>query len=221
MQRISKTIFLAGLISLTSTFSSVSAQSTDWQGVYAQVGTGYQMYATGTTSGDLGSLGVYEDNRFNSASFTNNSAALNLAAGYNFALTPSFVLGLGIDYNPLSTSYSKSSVYYPSINRSFDNKWRALNTYSIFFSPGWAIDNTKLVYAKVGYAASQRQTTVMTYNFAGYSLGLGYRQFIHKKIYAFGEINYADYGNHALRPGVTGTQNLTSFNALLGIGYQF
>lgn len=62
---------------------------------------------------------------------------------------------------------------------------------------------------------------VQTYDFTGYSLGLGYKQFIYKQLYAFGEVNYADYGTTSNSRNSSGTQSLNGLNVLIGVGYKF
>lgn len=195
------------------------AQATHWQGLFGQVGVGYQQHQMKTTSGTRSTTGG--DYFFTGDSSSTNSFGLNLSGGYSLALSDSFLLGLGVDYSPLSTPYADFQAYYPERDVTARGKWRILNSYSIFITPGWAIDDSKLAYAKLGYAAAQKQTTVKTYNMSGWTVGLGYKQFIHKQLYAFGELNYADYGNIANRPGFSGSSKVTAFNVLLGLGYKF
>jgi len=87
-------------------------------------------------------------------------------------------------------------------------------------------------------------TTAGTYDNStagGYMIGLGYKQIITEGLYAFGEFNYMGYGtlkqgftsngNSASKSGegfsnasttnVSTSQNLTSFQILVGIGYAF
>lgn len=192
------------------------AQANSWQGFYGQVGTGYQQYTAPSFSG------VYRDvSPFTIDSSSDQSVALNLSAGFNYAFGNSFLLGLGAEYSPLTTSYSPYYAFYPTLNVSGTSQWRIKNTYNVFLSPGWAIDDTKLVYAKIGITGTQKQTELQTYSFTGYSLGLGYKQFIYKQLYAFGEVNYADYGTSSNNRTSTFTQSLNGLNVLIGVGYKF
>jgi opacity protein-like surface antigen len=213
-----KFVVLSALMTIfgTMAFSPVWAQASSWQGFYGQVGTGFQQYNAPSTSGVNSGVNFFTIDSANS-----QSMALNLSAGFNYAFGSSFVLGLGAEYSPLTTSFTPYSYAYPALNVTGTSQWRIQNTYNVFLSPGWAIDDTKLVYAKVGITGTQKQTTVQTYDFTGYSLGLGYKQFIYKQLYAFGEVNYADYGTSSNSRTSSGTQSLNGLNVLIGVGYKF
>ncbi len=92
-------------------------------------------------------------------------------------------------------------------------------------SPALAIDKTKLAYLKVGYTGMSAQTTALdniqdTYNFSGYSLGIGYKQIILGGLYGFAESNYSSYGSKNLSE-TTGNLKPKTMNVLLGLGYRF
>ena len=59
-----------------------------------------------------------------------------------------------------------------------------------------------------------------TYNFSGYSLGLGYKQIIEGGLYGFAEANYASYGSKTLID-TNGNLKPTTMNFLVGVGYKF
>jgi opacity protein-like surface antigen len=81
----------------------------------------------------------------------------------------------------------------------------------------------------VKYATENYNT--LTYNFTGFSLGLGYKQIFRDGWYGFAEANYADYGSQTesatnpVAPGrnltASGTNGLSTVNVLVGVGYKF
>ncbi len=223
--RIIKNIVLAiSLMAIAGFFvSPVQAQSESWQGAFGQVGVGYQStslsYSPWTYYPSGG--GAYPGT---STANNANNFALTLGVGYYFALSPSFILGVGGEYAPLSGSKANTTATYSGSGSSATGQYNIENAYNLYISPGWVIDKDKLAYAKIGYAGAQTKTsTNNNYSYNGYSLGLGYKQFFTEHIYGFGEVNYTDYGNSNNRTdyNFSGTTTLKATNYLLGIGYKF
>jgi opacity protein-like surface antigen len=212
------------LTTLCLSLPVANAQSDKWQGAYGQVGIGYQ-----SSSMSYSPWTYYRSNGSSSsgtASADNaNNFALLLGVGYNFALSPSFVLGVGGEYAPLVGAKARSTTTYSDTSTSVYGQYNVQYAYNLFLAPGWVIDKEKLLYAKIGYAGAQTKSSPSnnTYSFNGFSLGLGYKQFLTDNIYGFGEVNYTDYGNSNLRTDLnfTGTMTLKATNLLLGLGYKF
>jgi opacity protein-like surface antigen len=108
--------------------------------------------------------------------------------------------------------------------------YKKKNSYNFFISPGMALGNDSVAYAKVGYAGSKIAADPDSTNFKGYSLGLGYKKNISGSLYGFGEINYVSYGNKTtasqgtilnLPASSTTTSKANTTNILIGIGYRF
>jgi outer membrane immunogenic protein len=120
------------------------------------------------------------------------------------------------------------------------------NRFNIFVTPGYVIDKDKLVYLKAGYSSvSMKETypntitkstgtdplTAWSKNpsatVSGYVLGLGYKQMIANGFYGFAEANYMSYGKpsfsatNGLSYTVTNSPSLSTYQALVGIGYKF
>lgn len=81
-------------------------------------------------------------------------------------------------------------------------------------------------------ALSQTTAASQTKTMSGYVIGLGYKQMIAKGFYGFAEANYMNYGKATFNQSVTYTDgsggntssisaNLSSYQALVGIGYKF
>jgi len=186
---------VAGLI------GTVNAQSA-FEGAYGQVGVGYE------STSPSASGGLTFD--------TNSGFASTIGAGYNFSVDKNFLLGIGVDYNPIE---SQSANYRFTPNGSYKTK----NAYNIFVTPGYVIDKNSLAYAKVGYAASTINLSDSmgsdNFNLNGYSVGLGYKQIITGGIYGFAEGNYMMYNNKNIGPGIDLKQN--TYNLIVGVGYKF
>jgi outer membrane immunogenic protein len=215
-------------IGATLLASSVMAQST-FEGFYGQVGIGYQNLKHPYSSNGLSLTGVSGLTPL-SGSFDNASGfAATLGAGYLHAFSKDFLLGIGAEFNPITsgnTNFTLTAAGYPLAQGTYKSK----NFYNIFLSPATPIGTAGLLYAKVGYTGIQIDASTSgisnTHNFNGYSLGLGYKQVINAGLYGFVEVNYLNYSNNNnSRAGAgysyTSTTSLNGYNALAGIGYKF
>ena len=225
------TIFLAYFISI-----SAFAQS-QFVGAYGQISTGYENNTvssatlTGTNYGST-------PNTSNSVSTSTSSAPLVLGVGYVFPVQDKFTLGLGVDYYTLTQETSPAAFYYRGISTAtYNYKFTISNRFNIFITPGYSLDQDKLVYAKLGYSNqnvqySQTNCCSSPSNKAqvsGYVLGLGYKQFITAGLYGFAEANYYSYASPNLSSTytdagggtVSSNPNVSAYNFLLGLGYRF
>ena len=225
------TLFLAYCIS-----ASAFAQS-QFVGAYSQISTGYENNTvssatlTGTNYGGT-------PNTSNSVSTSTSSAPLVLGLGYVFPVQDKFTLGLGVDYYALTQETSPAAFYYRGISTAtYNYKFTISNRFNIFITPGYSLDQDKLVYAKLGYSSqnvqySQTNCCSSPSNKAqvsGYVLGLGYKQFITAGLYGFAEANYYSYASPNLSSTytdagggtVSSNPNVSAYNFLLGLGYRF
>jgi outer membrane immunogenic protein len=228
-----KNVLVAALLSVAA--SGVMAQSV-FNGAYGQVGIGYESVTPSISPGNLkvtGSgplVGSYPI----SASMSNaNSFSGAVGLGYNYTVTKDFLLGIGAEYNPIT---SQSANFSGSISKlgNGSGTWKKDNSYNIFISPATPIGQDGLLYGKVGYTGAtikgSGNGTSSTNNLTGYSLGAGYKQIITGGIYGFGEVNYASYGNSTISKSTSvstytvsqsSTLSANSFNVMLGVGYKF
>jgi hypothetical protein len=199
--------------------SSAMAQSA-FQGFYGQIGTGYESNSLGSGSGNLSytSVGV-SFGGLNTSSQQFGNTPLIFGLGYNFSITPKWLLGIGADYSALSSQNSSlsSSIVIEGNQASLGGASMQLsNRYNIFITSGYILDKDKLVYLKAGYSAvgaklnGPSSATVIsnttasatipisfgssTSTMSGYIVGLGYKQMITKGFYGFAEANYMSYG---------------------------
>jgi len=207
-------------VATTVLAGSAMAQSA-FEGFYGQIGVGYESvspsFSGGTVVTTPPNRTAYTVSSDNSNSFTGN-----VGLGYNFALSPGFLLGIGAEYAPMAGSSANYTVRVPSVNSSTVGSYKKSNSYNVFLAPGIVIDKDKLVYVKVGYTGMSVKSDGDTTNYTGMSAGLGYKQMISASLYGFAEVNYAKYGDQNLSgTGITGTSNANVTNALVGIGYKF
>ena len=225
---------------------SAMAQSA-FQGFYGQLGTGYESNSIGSTSMVVGPSpeGIHTGGSSASTSISSSNAALVVGLGYNFSVSPKFVLGLGADYSALPQTTGVATYNFgggcSDANGGCANiKYQISNRYSIFATPGYAIDKDKLAYLKVGYSGETLATKPQgagapsnaSNTLSGYVLGLGYKQIISGGFYGFGEANYYGYS----KPTITGTAtntdgsgpqkitlnpSVSAYQLLVGVGYKF
>lgn len=219
---------------LTALAGSAMAQSA-FEGAYGQLGIGYETVSPSLSIGNLNISGAGTGSFPYSSNISNsNSFAGTVTIGYNFAVTKDFLLGLGAEYSPLTGQKANYSASNPDLGAQ-NGQWNKQNSYNIFISPATPIGKDGLLYGKVGYTGASFKSQINggnsnTENLNGYSLGLGYKQFITGGLFGFGEVNYASYGNktttesdtvsgYNLSQSSTFKANVT--NILVGIGYKF
>ena len=210
--KMKKKLLVASLLTLAGT--GAMAQSA-FEGFYAQAGIGYESVTPSFTGGSVDGFG------YTGTGNNANSFAGTIGAGYNFAVTPSFLLGIGAEYSPIAGSKANITTTVAGIGSETD-QYNKKDSYNIFISPSIVIDKDKLAYAKVGYTgANVTSGDGENTSLNGYSLGLGYKQIISGGLYGFGEVNYASYANANVGGGATGSFSFNSTNVLVGLGYKF
>jgi outer membrane immunogenic protein len=209
--KMKKKLLVASLLTLAGT--GAMAQSA-FEGFYAQAGIGYESVTPSFTGGSVDGYG------YTATGNNANSFAGTIGAGYNFAVTPSFLLGIGAEYSPIAGSKANITTTVAGIGSETD-QYNKKDSYNIFISPSIVIDKDKLAYAKVGYTGANVTSDGDNTSLNGYSLGLGYKQIISGGLYGFGEVNYASYANTNVGDGATGSFSANSTNVLVGLGYKF
>jgi hypothetical protein len=213
--------------------SSVVAQS-KFEGAYGQVGVGYQNVSPSFSTGGINATGLglvpVNTNLNNLGSFIGT-----IGVGYMASISNNFLLGIGAEYSPFNSTTENYSYTIPRIGATLPGTYQQRGAYNIFLSPATPIGSDGLLYGKVGFTGTSVNTTEaaasITTNYTGYSLGLGYKQLISGGWYAFGEVNYASYGNQSNTFSGTGpagrpfsfsfTSSLNTASGIVGLGYKF
>jgi hypothetical protein len=246
-----KKIKIAALtLALTSLAAgSAMAQSSKknaWEGFYGQAGVGFGIFTPSLSNGTPTYPAPYSavPAAMSTSSINNvNTGLVNLAAGYNFGINESYVLGIAATYYPgasssatgvLSVNQTTGNPAYNGLNNQTTATYNVKNLYSIVLTPGYVIDKDRLAYAKVGYTGATigLSSPILPYsatNLSGIALGLGYKQMVTSSIYAFGEVNYASFGNTTAST-ITSSNGVsfsgvgvkgTGTDLLVGLGYRF
>ncbi len=198
--------------------SSAMAQSA-FEGFYAQAGIGYESTSVNPTGGRTAN-----GNSYSSSFNDSNSANVSVGVGNYFSITPTFLLGIGAEYNPLPGN--KENYTVTGTGFALKGKYTKKDSYSIFLSPAFAINKSGLAYAKLGYTGLTLKdeptgSASSNTNYNGYMLGLGYRQIVQGGLYGFVETNYAQYDSKSDTSGNTGSTKPKTMNVMLGMGYKF
>jgi opacity protein-like surface antigen len=221
--------------------SSAMAQSA-FEGFYGQLGVGYENNSLSSRTlnvtprpgePDSGTAGA----NVSAPTSSGGGFAGVIGLGYNVSVAPSFLVGIGADYSPTSTTTSTQFLVTCSPQSDCDgtNNYKVNNRYSVYLTPGYEVDKDKLVYLKAGYSGEnvtwQPQGTAASVGSqsktaSGYVVGLGYKQLIDKNIYVFGEGNYYSYSSNNVSTTsgsqtVTQAQTPSAYQFLVGVGYKF
>ena len=226
--------------------SSTMAQSA-FEGAYAQIATGYQnTYIEGVRASNIDGDGAYS---MIAPAQNYDKAPLMVGFGYNFSITSQFLLGLGAEYQTVSSISKTFTFIVPEgcTGQCGGAQYKTSNQYSILVALGYEIDKNRLAYFKAGYSGQSLQSTYKEGHagdpandtsfglsiVSGYVFGAGYKHIITGRWYGFTEGNYYSYGraslNNSLNNGagkvpttVSGYNPPSSaLNFLVGLGYQF
>ena len=231
--------------------SSAMAQSA-FEGAYGQLGSGYENNSYSNLSGTGSNTSQAIPDSWSTGNQSSSGAPLIIGLGYNFSVSPKWLLGLGADYSAISQQTSSYSSYSPTggvnnVPATINGfQLQTSNRVNVFVAPGYVIDKDKLVYLKAGYSSASLKetypntitkstgTTALTAwstspsaTINGYVLGLGYKQMIANGFYGFAEANYMSYGKpsfssvNGLTYTVTNSPSLSTYQALVGVGYKF
>ena len=220
----------------TLTMSSTAIAQSAFEGFYTQVGIGYtDTLPTADNVSLTVNNGPYKGTYARSSTYENTGEFTGqITAGYMFALSDKFLLGLGVDYAPVVGSPNNVVTVGSAGIKSYST-YKVTSHLNVFLSPAYAVDKDKLIYGKVGYSQSQSNVSFANnespdHTAQGYVLGLGYKQIISGGWYGFAEANYFMYNSKSYNSsGVdngasySSSQSLKSsgYEVLVGVGYRF
>jgi hypothetical protein len=220
---------------LFSSYVHAETKINPWSGAYGQIGLiGYESYIPKGTSGTTTTASGVTFPNTSTADHANGPAA-NIGIGYNFDLGSSYLLGIGAALYP-GHSRSASSTLVTTTPAGASVKtgtYDVSNIFSFSLLPGYVIDQTRLIYGKIGYAGSTLNANSpgnypqQSNRVNGTVYGIGYKQFITGSIYAFGEGNYAVNRAKAVTvltdsgATVKSTADATGYDVVFGVGYHF
>jgi outer membrane immunogenic protein len=146
------------------------------------------------------------------SSGSDHSAGLGLQANYNWALGDQFVLGLGAG---LSTGHHDAGTYAGGSNASVKDR------YSIDLMPGYAINNSLLVYGKLSAVSATALSTdgANTATVHGTGYGVGLRGLISSQTYWQAGLDTYRFNDVTFNTGITASLKNDVFS--VGVGYKF
>ena len=215
-----------------SSIGAAQAQSTSFEGLYGQVGVGFESVSPSFSNSGVNVTG-YGYVPYNTSIDSSTGFTGTVTAGYMIPVTKDFLFGIGAEYSPIESQSSNYTVGITGLGTA-QGSYKKENSYNIFVSPATPIGNDGLLYGKIGYTGASIKSTLGSssgsQSYTGYSLGLGYKQIITGGLYGFAEGNYFNYGNKTNTYsgtvlGAAYTETLTTsanaYNFLVGVGYKF
>jgi hypothetical protein len=210
---------------------SASAQCQDsrptFEGFYTQIGVG-GVHRDPSNSVEITINGIVAP-----ATISNNGAknywGSQAELGYNWRLSPDYLIGFGGAILPMGSHYNSASLNALGASFPFSSGHAQYNL-SVFIAPMIQLSEDSMVYGKLGFNRTAVRAEALP-DFSGYAAGVGYKRFFYESFYAFGELSY--YASHSktisktinVRTGVVLNANASAapnFAAgLIGIGYQF
>ena len=221
-----------GMVSI----SGAQTKSNAWEGAYGQVAIGYESYIPKATAATTTTIpGGAPIPTYSTATHANGPTG-SFGAGYNFAFNDTYLLGIGVAISPGASSSATTTA--TASGKSAYGVYNVNNAYSISLIPGYAIDSSRLLYVKLGYAAATTHASAFENSAAvnypqqsvkvnGTLYGLGYKQMVTDAIYLLGEANYAvnrEKQVSVLTNGgylINSPSNAVGFDLVVGIGYRF
>jgi outer membrane immunogenic protein len=138
------------------------------------------------------------------ASETKSAGNVGIQAEYNFALGDAFVMGLGA-----SAGLSKYDVA---------NDVSLKNSYNVYITPGFAINNNVMLYGKVASASATIESGSTSFDMSGIGYGFGGRYMSSKNVFFQAEYLYNKYDDKKFSNGMV--KNETGVFTF-GVGYKF
>jgi outer membrane immunogenic protein len=228
-----KTMMCVSLSSLAITSSF--AQSV-FEGPFVQGALGYT--SVSTKFNETVSL---PNNSYNPQNFSADDLSVltgNVGVGYTFVVAPKYLVGVSIDYMPITSGSAKSQISFPNlpgnlVPNTIPGSYQMKNPLNISLMPGYEISSTQEIYAKVAYTTatviySDSITAATSTQMSGYTLGLGYKQALQNKLYVFAEGLYTKFQDQST--SITGPIGASSaslsvgssgYTFLVGGGYKF
>lgn len=152
-----------------------------------------------------------------SAKISDTSQNASLQAAYGAALGIHGVLGFGV-------TYSLGDLKAGSINAGGRNvDFKLKNLYSLYIEPGYAMSDSWLAYAKLGYFGVRNgeesvDGVIASKTFGGLGYGLGIRTMLDKNLYLQIEFIQADYNR---KTADFGTYRSMTSTGSVGLGFKF
>lgn len=194
MKKTLATTFALGLLAASSVFAADTNSLSGFSvGANAEISSGSSSASDGTSD-------------------SGKSAAVGLQARYDWALTPTFAIGLGGTY---SSGNHQAGTYVSGVGVTTNNR------YSLDLVPAFSLGNGTTVYGKVSslYGSAASDDGVNTTNVQGLGYGIGVRQMMDKNLYVQAGYDVNKFNDVTFATGTTSSLKDNVFS--VGVGYKF
>ncbi len=194
MKKTLATTFALGLLAASSVFA---ADTTSLSGF--SVGANVELSSGSSNASD-------------GTSDSGKSTAVGLQARYDWALTPTFAIGLGGTY---SSGNHQAGTYASGVGVVTNNR------YSLDIVPSYALSSTTTLYGKVSsiYGSAASDDGQNTTNVQGVGYGIGARQMLDKHTYLQVGYDVNKFNDVTFATGTTSSLKDNVFS--VGVGYKF
>lgn len=152
--------------------------------------------------------------RVDGEKISKSEAAPSFGAGYTFALTDKYTLGLKASFDFKNGEFGSGDI------SGTDTKVLEKNHYSVAVEPGYVIDQHTLVFGILAYhhANTGFEGGTQTVGISGVGYGVGFKRTLANHVFLMGELQQVKYGSASVDGS---TVKPTSNTAALGLGYHF
>jgi opacity protein-like surface antigen len=189
-----KKLFIAVAIAAASVTPQAFAQAKNFEG----------FSLIGALNANNNTVDVTVTTPASTASESKTASNVGVQAEYNFAIGDAFVMGVGA-----SAGLSKYDIA---------NSVSMKNSYSIYITPGFAVNNNFMVYGKLASASATIESGATSIDISGIGYGFGGRYFSSKNVFFQAEYLYNKYDDKKMANGMI--QNKTGVLSF-GVGYKF
>ncbi len=151
-----------------------------------------------------------------------------ISGSYTFAVAPQFLLGIGATYDLLSTDVGGYNI--DGRGKTFSATIKEKNHYSIFVTPGYLVNDTTLLYAKIAYHQMKGELSAEdgseSLKLSGIALGAGFgagvKLALTQNVSGYAEAQYVDYADKTIKlDDVNVKLKPSSTIGALGLAYKF
>ncbi len=203
-----KIIAVSALITSALFSTSVFAQAKNFEGFTAGVNISSVGASTKINGAD----------DFGGFNLGEQSVVPSLEIGYNAAIGNKFVLGVTATYDLAESKSGQVTDFF---------QLKAENHYSINLKPGFAVTDSTLIYATVGYnqmtgKVTGNSITTNNTNFSGIGYGIGSMILLDKNIFVKLEVQQIDYSSKSNTiDGTSVSYKPSATVGTIGFGYKF
>jgi opacity protein-like surface antigen len=147
---------------------------------------------------------------------TKSEAAPSFGAGYTFAISDRYTLGLKATMDLKKGEYGAGEVS----SRSGETKVLEKSHYSLALEPGYVVNDKTLVFGILAYHTAQTEIEdgASSARVNGIGYGIGFKRSLTDHLFLMGELQHVDYSSKSVNGNTLKPSSTTS---AVGVGYHF